>query len=250
MHHYYRGLQGALNGYSVATDKMYMRIRVSRESAFLTTVMMLEDMSVESLHAPVTVNFNNEEGVDQGGPQKEYFSLCIAQCFNNPDNELFVRATSIYWFNLAQNGQSTRSSAILGRLIGLALFNGVVLELHFPPIFYKFLLDFTRNFEASAPKTDRQPRKFRYNPTWLLDATTDELLQYLSTIDPELGTTLRNLYKNYDPSKDADGIEMLYLSFQIQYAQLSGKHMVSHNLMGSQADVTAHTFHSMFRRPN
>jgi hypothetical protein len=40
-------------------------------------------------HALVQVKFVGEEGVDEGGPQKEFFQLLVRECFN-PEFGMFV----------------------------------------------------------------------------------------------------------------------------------------------------------------
>lgn len=47
--------------------------------------------------------------------------------------------TQNFWFNFnAMEGAA--EFKMVGRIIGLAVYNGVILDIHFPPVFYKKLI--------------------------------------------------------------------------------------------------------------
>ena len=47
--------------------------------------------------------------------------------------------TQNFWINFkAMEGSGEYN--VLGKLIGLAVYNGVILDIHFPPVFYKKLI--------------------------------------------------------------------------------------------------------------
>lgn len=84
------------------------------------------------------VQFSGEEGVDEGGVQKEFFQLAIRELFDvkygifeaNEDSRLF-------WFTKwipptaaadTDNTVERDELKLVGRLIGLAIYNSVILD--------------------------------------------------------------------------------------------------------------------------
>eukprot|EP00879_Flechtneria_rotunda_P008144 GHRR01008529.1.p1 GENE.GHRR01008529.1~~GHRR01008529.1.p1 ORF type:complete len:494 (+),score=174.37 GHRR01008529.1:547-2028(+) len=71
-----------------------------------------------NLKKPLKVKFVGEEGVDEGGPQKEFFQLLVRQCFN-PEFGMFVYSdeTRLHWFH-ASNINLDTEFELIGILIG------------------------------------------------------------------------------------------------------------------------------------
>ncbi|KAG1468517.1 hypothetical protein G6F56_003790 [Rhizopus delemar] len=90
------------------------------------------------------VQFLGEEGVDEGGVQKEFFQLIVREIFD-PKYGLFVYndESRLCWFssNPILDGTNTREYKLVGLLLGLAVYNSVILDLHFPLALYKMLMD-------------------------------------------------------------------------------------------------------------
>lgn len=63
--------------------------------------------------------------------QKEFFQLIVKEIFN-PDFGMFVmdKDTRSYWFSPLS--QEFREFELIGTIIGLAIYNGVILDVHFP----------------------------------------------------------------------------------------------------------------------
>jgi ubiquitin-protein ligase E3 A len=95
------------------------------------------------LHKPLKVVFAGEEGVDEGGVQKEFFTLVARQIFS-PDYGMWSPVDSagrITWF--APGGLEVAGEAdyeLVGWLLGLALYNSVLMELALPRAAYALLL--------------------------------------------------------------------------------------------------------------
>ncbi|KAJ2305530.1 hypothetical protein IWW52_004818, partial [Coemansia sp. RSA 2704] len=90
------------------------------------------------------VRFVGEEGVDEGGVQKEFFQLIVRDVFS-PKYGIF-RANEnshFYWFRplLQAHKDTLEEIRLTGQLIGLAVYNAVILDIHLPPAMYKKLLD-------------------------------------------------------------------------------------------------------------
>nr|KAJ3421068.1 hypothetical protein HK105_004575 [Polyrhizophydium stewartii] len=100
------------------------------------------------LKKPLKVRFvgGGEEGQDQGGVQKEFFQILVAQLLD-PGYGMFVydEETRSSWINGASL-EPERQFELVGVIIGLALYNGVMLGLRFPQLLYKKLLDARTTF--------------------------------------------------------------------------------------------------------
>ena len=92
------------------------------------------------------IHFVGEEAVDEGGVKKEWFQLIIREIFDAKYG-MFVHNTDTrsYWFN----GYSTDflEFELIGKLLGLSIYNSVILDVHFPKILYKKLVGLPSTFE-------------------------------------------------------------------------------------------------------
>lgn len=94
----------------------------------------------KDLKKKLKVSFISEPGLDMGGLTKEWFLLLIRQIFH-PDYGMFVYhpRSNCYWFSVAQI-ENLQEYNLIGVLMGLAVYNSIILDLHFPTICYKKLL--------------------------------------------------------------------------------------------------------------
>ncbi|XP_054263843.1 probable E3 ubiquitin-protein ligase HECTD2 isoform X2 [Macrosteles quadrilineatus] len=94
----------------------------------------------KDLKKKLKVSFVGEPGLDMGGLTKEWFLLLIRQIFH-PDYGMFVYHphSRSYWFSTDQEG-ALREYNLIGVLMGLAVYNSIILDLHFPSICYRKLL--------------------------------------------------------------------------------------------------------------
>ena len=86
------------------------------------------------------VIFENEEGIDEGGVRKEFFQLLTTQLMSVQYGMFSPTADGrSLWINQAclWNAEEYR---LIGVLLGLAVYNGVLLDVHFPKVMYKKLL--------------------------------------------------------------------------------------------------------------
>ncbi|KAJ3358534.1 hypothetical protein GGF32_000312 [Allomyces javanicus] len=89
---------------------------------------------------PLKVKFANEDGMDQGGVQKEFFQVLLAHLMD-PLYGLFTydEATRYSWLNAASL-EPVRQFELVGIVLGLALYNGVIVDVRFPRLLYRRLL--------------------------------------------------------------------------------------------------------------
>lgn len=117
----------------------YLVLRVRREHLIRDSLHQLASRSAD-VKKPLKVHFMGEEGVDEGGVAKEFFQLVMRQLFD-PCWGMFVQdeKTREFWFN--QNSlESSREFELVGKLIGIAIYNSVRLDVRFPHVVYKKLM--------------------------------------------------------------------------------------------------------------
>lgn len=133
-------LHAQLAGQSSASVNPFFFITVHRDKLLQTALGQIEAAGDEELRKPLKVEFYQEEGVDAGGVTKEFFQLLTAQLFS-PEFGMF---------SLTEDGRSlwispsavwsTQEFHLIGVLLGLAVYNGVLLDVHLPKLFYRKLL--------------------------------------------------------------------------------------------------------------
>lgn len=99
------------------------------------------------LKKQLVVEFEGEQGIDEGGLSKEFFQLVIDQVFN-PDYAMFAfnAETRNFWFN-PTSFESDAQFTLIGIMLGLAIYNTVILDVHFPMVVYRKLLGRKGTFE-------------------------------------------------------------------------------------------------------
>ncbi|GIL93359.1 hypothetical protein Vretifemale_20765 [Volvox reticuliferus] len=135
-------LQGLHPIYAVFLD-----ISVRRASILADTAQQLASRPPHHLKRPLRVSFVSqgvaEEGVDQGGVSREFFQLLVAEIFQ-PQYGMFTYSdeSRTFWFNTSaclEDG-AAGEFRLVGVVLGLAIYNGVILDVHFPQTVYKKLL--------------------------------------------------------------------------------------------------------------
>lgn len=115
----------------------YNVLTVRRSHLLSDTIRQITALTAADVKKPLRVVFEDEEAVDEGGVRKEFFQLLMRELFK-PDFGLFVQNddTRLLWFN--RNSIDTGESYyLIGILLGLAIYNGVILSLTFPAAVYK-----------------------------------------------------------------------------------------------------------------
>ncbi|KAL6756665.1 hypothetical protein V8C86DRAFT_2644732 [Haematococcus lacustris] len=124
-------------------------IRVRRGPNLVRDTLVQVNRAKEQgeLRKPLKVKFAGEEGVDEGGVQKEFFQLLVRELFNS-DYGMFVydETSRLHWFR-ASHMDSDTEFELVGILIGLAIYNAHILEFSFPLVLYKKLMGAKPTFE-------------------------------------------------------------------------------------------------------
>eukprot|EP00470_Lotharella_oceanica_P007318 CAMPEP_0170191756 /NCGR_PEP_ID=MMETSP0040_2-20121228/52448_1 /TAXON_ID=641309 /ORGANISM="Lotharella oceanica, Strain CCMP622" /LENGTH=816 /DNA_ID=CAMNT_0010439909 /DNA_START=11 /DNA_END=2461 /DNA_ORIENTATION=- len=132
----------------------YLVLMVRRDNLIRDAIIQLQNAKLENMREdeeeennmyfkkPLKIKFKGEEGVDEGGVKKEFFQLVVAQLFN-PKYGMFTydKESHICWFN-KNSVSSDEEFELIGIVLGLAIYNGVILDLRFPMFVYKKLMGY------------------------------------------------------------------------------------------------------------
>jgi len=118
----------------------YLVLEVARANLIPDTMRQLANKQPTDLKKPLKIHFKGEKGIDAGGLRKEFFQLIIAELFD-PRFGMFLlnEETRTLRFN-PDSMESTFEFELLGVLLGIAIYNSTILDMHFPQVVYKQLL--------------------------------------------------------------------------------------------------------------
>ncbi|OMJ93874.1 hypothetical protein SteCoe_3065 [Stentor coeruleus] len=124
--------------YEMITE-IYARLEVRRDNLLQDTLSMIMSGDM-NLKKPLKVHFLGEEGIDEGGVKKEFFQLIVKELFD-PEFSMFIRYDSqqFYWFN-PDTLESNVNFELVGMILGLAIYNSIILDVHLPMATYKKIL--------------------------------------------------------------------------------------------------------------
>lgn len=200
-----RELHNSINIFALLNGGMniYLEVAVDRETLIDDALNILVN-SGKNLKKPLKVKFKGEPGVDEGGVQKEFFQLLVRKLFDVEYGMFDYNTESkLYWFK-KDTFEIPLKFELIGIILGLAIYNGNILDIHFPQAVYKKLLD--------------------------REVTLEDFAQY----DPQVAKSLKSIL-NYD--KD-DFKEVMQLTFTVDFESWGAK--VSEELKegGRNIDVT------------
>ncbi|KAK7583894.1 hypothetical protein V9T40_004857 [Parthenolecanium corni] len=95
----------------------------------------------KDLKKKLKVSFVGEPGLDMGGLTKEWFLLLVREIFDsNYGMFVYHSHSKSYWFSVDNKEGNLREYNLIGVLMGLAVYNSNILDLHFPSVCYRKLL--------------------------------------------------------------------------------------------------------------
>jgi ubiquitin-protein ligase E3 A len=132
-------LRGAIfRSLLLGSEQPYLVLKVSRENIIEDTLQQVLALTAD-LKKPIKVVFKGEEGIDEGGVQKEFFQLIVREMFDTKFGMfLHDSESNTVWFSQVQGND--REYFLVGLVLGLAIYNGVILDVHFPLVVYKKLV--------------------------------------------------------------------------------------------------------------
>lgn len=118
----------------------YLIIEIKRNNMIENSLNFLVNSQL-NFKKQLKVKFIGEQGIDEGGVKKEYFLLLVRQLFN-PEYGMFSynEQTRFFWFN-RNSFEINLKFELIGIIFGLAFFNNVILDVKFPLVVYKKLLN-------------------------------------------------------------------------------------------------------------
>lgn len=119
----------------------YFVMAIDRQYMLQQTLQAVACAAPGELRKSLKVVFKGEDGVDAGGVTKEFFQLLVVQLF---DINTGMWSTDFgdglhTWFN-ADCTWNQDGYYLVGILVGLAFYNSVILDVHFPQAIYRKLL--------------------------------------------------------------------------------------------------------------
>ncbi|PIK48323.1 putative E3 ubiquitin-protein ligase HECTD2 [Apostichopus japonicus] len=118
----------------------YLVLEIKRETLIQDALAQIQTKQ-KDLKKPLKIKFvgGGEQGLDMGGLQKEFFHLIVDSIFD-PNRGMFTYSeeTRLVWFNGASL-ELDKEFELVGTLLGLAIYNGVILDVQFPRVLYKNL---------------------------------------------------------------------------------------------------------------
>ena len=116
-------------------------LEVERGSLLKQTLQKVSQAKPTELRRKLKVVFKGEEGVDAGGVTREFFQLLSSQLFDINSGMWSDKFDEehVTWFN-SDCFWNDEGYYLVGILVGLAVYNSVLLDVRFPPAVYRKLL--------------------------------------------------------------------------------------------------------------
>jgi len=140
-------------GHAVLSFDPFFVLEVERgEEMLQMTFDAIAKASQKQLRKKLRIKFKNEEGVDAGGVIKEFFQLVSEELFSYGSGLWTSKyGDNVTWFNentiILEDEKGEEGYERVGVIFGLALYNGVLLDVHFPLALYRKLLDLPLGLE-------------------------------------------------------------------------------------------------------
>ncbi|XP_016987649.1 ubiquitin-protein ligase E3A [Drosophila rhopaloa] len=149
----YTSLYSILNNFGQegpdGTPRPDLKLTVRRDQLINDALIGLEMVAISNpkdLKKQLVVEFVGEQGIDEGGVSKEFFQLIVEEIFN-PAFGMFIQQeeTNNMWFN-ATPFENGAQFTLIGIIIGLAIYNNVILAVNFPMVVYRKLMGYCGTF--------------------------------------------------------------------------------------------------------
>ncbi|OMJ86941.1 hypothetical protein SteCoe_11409 [Stentor coeruleus] len=122
----------------------YLNLEINREHMVEDTMQQINNKDI-NLKKPLRIKFIGEEGVDEGGVKKEFFQLIVKKLFEETTRMfVYIESKRLHWFSTSND---SKHYELLGTLLGLAIYNGVNLDLRFPMALYRKLQNVQTGFD-------------------------------------------------------------------------------------------------------
>ncbi|XP_016486388.2 LOW QUALITY PROTEIN: E3 ubiquitin-protein ligase UPL2-like [Nicotiana tabacum] len=205
-----------------------LRISVRRAYILEDSYNQLRMRTTQELKGRLTVHFQGEEGIDAGGLTREWYQLLSRVIFDK-GALLFTTVGNEATFQPNPNSvyQTEHLSyfKFVGRVVGKALFDGQLLDVHFTRSFYKHILGAKvtyHDIEAIDPD-------YFKNLKWLLENDISDILDLTFSIDADEEKLIlyeRNEVTDYELIPGGRNIRVTEENKQ-QYVDLVAEHRLT-----------------------
>eukprot|EP00357_Protocruzia_adherens_P017248 CAMPEP_0115007470 /NCGR_PEP_ID=MMETSP0216-20121206/21207_1 /TAXON_ID=223996 /ORGANISM="Protocruzia adherens, Strain Boccale" /LENGTH=744 /DNA_ID=CAMNT_0002374435 /DNA_START=239 /DNA_END=2473 /DNA_ORIENTATION=- len=160
------------NPFSVNDLSPYLVLRIHREKIVEDTLNQLI-LDPKVLKKPLKVEFVGEQGIDEGGVKKEFFQLIVKELFDPKYGMFdFFEDIRVFYFN-GHSFESKLKFELIGCILGLAIYNRVILDVHFPMVVYRKLAGFPVDLEDLKGVNPDMYRSFEKLLTYTGDVEND-----------------------------------------------------------------------------
>ena len=137
-------------------------LRIRRNHLLEDALNEIARQKPRDLFKPLRVHFIGEDGIDAGGVKKEFFQLLVTELLC-PDYGMLVYQpeSRTYWFS-PTTLEADSEFLLLGLVLGLAIYNGVLLDFPLPLALYRKILGQEvklRDLEDMQPTLGRSLRQ-------------------------------------------------------------------------------------------
>ncbi|ERN18037.1 hypothetical protein AMTR_s00046p00187790 [Amborella trichopoda] len=123
-----------------SSSSPFLILKVHRSDLISDTLQQLSSSCPDEFKKPLKVIFDGEDGVDEGGVRKEFFQILVHDLFNVAYGMFtYNEETRNFWFN-PNSIDSEHEFWLVGIIFGLAIYNGAILDVHFPKVAYKKMM--------------------------------------------------------------------------------------------------------------
>ncbi|KAF6035865.1 HECTD2 [Bugula neritina] len=200
----------------VDMDNLFLNLNVRRKHIVSDSLVEIAKHKFD-LKKKLKVTFVGEPGLDLGGLTKEWFLILLRDLFR-PEYGMFVytKSADTYWFSLHNRDAKLKEFNLIGVLMGLAVYNGINLDIRLPFIAYKKLLS-----PAVVPCN---------NPNATVGVIPKPSIYDLESVMPDVAHSLKELLEY-----DGDVEEDLCLTFQASIGQ--NQRMITEELVKGGAEM-------------
>mmetsp|Transcript_4030 Transcript_4030/g.9096 ORF Transcript_4030/g.9096 Transcript_4030/m.9096 type:complete len:1153 (-) Transcript_4030:125-3583(-) len=151
----FKAMMGDVN-FSANSDEIkvdpFNELEIEREHLVEQTLEKIRKADPKDIRKRLRVSFKGEEGIDAGGVTKEFFQLLSEELFDVQSGLWSDKyGEEINWFN-SDNTWDENGYELIGVLFGLALYNSVLLDVHFPMAVYRKILGLPLGLEDIIDK--------------------------------------------------------------------------------------------------
>lgn len=212
----------------------YLFISIRRDKIYQDTLKIISTCEECDIRKQLKVKFNGEEGIDSGGIKKEFFLLLGHEIEN--DISLFTQTNNRMWF---KNGANREMIESIGRMVGIALYNDVVLNVPFPSMLFKKLLGIPLLFEDLE---EIEPEIF--NSLKKLESCTEDDLIFLDqnfTVDFDINGVRTNC-ELFTGGRQVKVTKSNLSQFSLLYFKFLTNHIIS-----QEFDAFSRGFHTVVK---